>query len=113
MADFWSVSIELLMSSIPQCAESLVGIVPSAPTTIGTTLHLAPHNLPSSLHSSSGSGSGSSSIGIGVGVGVGVGVVIIIIIIIIYNLKSHISSVDFTQYIMNISQVAQQLTKTK
>ena len=52
MADFWIVSIETLMSSILRCAESLVGIVPSAPTTTGTTLHLTPHNLLSSLHSS-------------------------------------------------------------
>ena len=52
MADFWIVSIERLMSSILRCAESLVGIVPSAPTTTGTTLHLTRHNLSSSLHRS-------------------------------------------------------------
>ena len=52
MADFWIVSIEMLMSSISRCAESLAGTLPSAPTTIGTTLHLTPHSLPSSLHSS-------------------------------------------------------------
>ena len=40
------------MSSILRCAVSLVGIVPSAPTTTGTTLHLTRHNLSSSLHSS-------------------------------------------------------------
>ena len=52
MADFWIVFIERLMSSILRCAESLVGIVPSAPTTTGTTLHLTRHNLSSSLHRS-------------------------------------------------------------